>query len=115
MPNRLASAAMAAVTTLVLVAPAAAQQSVSVTERVFYGDLDLSTPKGARAMYHRIQGAASRACAQSHSPALQRGEAELARCRTTTVHSAVAELGAPLVTARYARNYNDRQTVAAAR
>jgi UrcA family protein len=106
---------MAAVTTLALAAPAAAQQTVSVTERVFYGDLDLSTPKGARAMFHRMQGAASRACAQPHSPALQRGEAELARCRTTTLHSAVAELGAPLVTARYARNYGDRQTLAAAR
>jgi UrcA family protein len=113
MPNRIAIAAVAAVSILALATPGAAQQTARVSERVRYGDLDLATAGGARAMFHRMQAAVSRACAQSHSPALPRAEAELAKCRSATLRSAVADLGSPLVAARYAQS-NDRRQMAAA-
>jgi len=95
---------------------AAAQQPVRVTERVIYADLDLSTAKGAQVMLRRVKAAVARICSQTRSPVLVRSDAEVARCRSVTLQSAVASLDAPLVTAEYARVGNPRpMTTAAAR
>ena len=94
---------------------AAAQQPVRVTERVIYADLDLSTPKGAQVMLRRVKAAVARACSQIRSPVLVRSDVEVARCRSVTLQNAVANLGAPLVTAEYVRLGNPRPVITAAR
>jgi UrcA family protein len=70
---------------------------ISVT--VGYGDLNLASEAGAKAMVIRIQSAARRACGDAPDFRDLSRVAFYARCRSDTVARAVRTLDSPLVTA----------------
>lgn len=115
------SAALAAAVLSSLGAPSSVEAGprdrprTPVADRVLYGDLDLNTVAGARTMYLRINGAASRACALPNTPVLETAPAEVRRCRGQALARAVRKLDAPLVTAEYGRLYPQSPTVSAQR
>jgi len=85
-------------------AAARAEPPVTVVQaHVPYGDLDLASTEGARAMLGRIHVALDRLCAEPVSPLLPRAAAEVYRCRTSLMARSVAQLNAPAVTREYAR------------
>jgi UrcA family protein len=78
----------------------AADQDISVI--VKYGDLDISTPDGAKSMLQRIVQAARRVCAPDANLADLPGLGDwLKYCVSTRVSGTVSRLGAPIVTAAY--------------
>lgn len=87
-------------------APAQAGDLV-ITEnvRVQYGDLDLSSERGAETMMRRLDRAATRACGGAVEPGpiavRARQQRALDACRSQALDRAVAELAAPIVTAIY--------------
>ena len=94
---------------------AAAREPASA--RVFYGDLDLSTPQGAKAMFRRIRVQAESLCQPSRSPVIVPGQrpADNARCRADAVQRAVLRLQAPMVTAEYDRSLGQARILTAAK
>jgi UrcA family protein len=65
---------------------------------VNFGELDLSKPAGAEALYKRIKRAANVVCGGYSSP-MSWNFAEKNRCIQTAVDEAVAKVNAPLLTA----------------
>jgi UrcA family protein len=66
----------------------------SVTHPVGYGDLDISTAKGAKTLYLRIRYAAETLCENAATWGKKEGEA----CVNKAVNDAVARVNAPLLT-----------------
>ena len=66
----------------------------SVTHPVGYGDLDISTAKGAKTLYLRIRHAAETLCENAATWGKKEGEA----CVNKSVNDAVARVNAPLLT-----------------
>src|SRR5271155_3721011 len=74
--------------------PAASTTNQTVTYPVRYGDLDVSTPQGARTLYLRIRYAAETLCESAATWGKKEGEA----CVQKAVNDAVARVNAPLLT-----------------
>lgn len=66
----------------------------SVTHPVGYGDLDISTAKGARILYLRIRYAAETLCENAATWGKKEGQA----CVNKALNDAVARVNAPLLT-----------------
>jgi UrcA family protein len=66
----------------------------SVTHPVGYGDLDISTAKGAKTLYLRIRYAAETLCENAATWGKKEGEA----CVNKAVNDAVVRVNAPLLT-----------------
>ena len=64
------------------------------------GDIDLSTPAGARKMLARIRRASQKVCLADEGGYIFLGQG-IARCEEETTAGAVAKLNAPVVTAVY--------------
>ena len=73
----------------------------SVTHPVGYGDLDISTAKGAKTLYLRIRYAAETLCENAATWSKKEGEA----CVNKAVNDAVARVNVPLLT-----QYNQLRT-----
>ena len=73
-------------------APATTQ--ATVTYPVGYGDLDVSTAKGAKTLYLRIRYAAETLCESAATWGKKEGDA----CVNKAVNDAVARVNAPLLT-----------------
>lgn len=94
-------AALAA--TAVLAAANGALAASLTSSRVYYGDLDLSTPRDAQLMLKRIHATAEQLCAPIRSPVIVPAQrpADNARCKLEAIQRAVASLNVPLVTAEF--------------
>lgn len=92
-----AAAAVAAA----LMAPAAAAQSAeprSIT--VYYGDLDLSRAEGVNTLTGRLDRALDKVCGSTREYATSM-RIMIARCRTTALTNAIADIDMPLLTEVY--------------
>jgi UrcA family protein len=100
--------AIAAALSAIALAPAAFADTGSkdVSVRIAYGDLDMSTAKGASTLLKRIQGAARAVCKDSieRSPLSPRAETQ---CRRNTVGAVVAQLDIGTLTAAWNRVQQD--------
>jgi UrcA family protein len=92
-------------TTLVVVAAAsstgqtlAAEPGDRLTKKVTYGDLNLESQEGAKALYSRLRFAAQEVCFPFESRELSRQGAWRA-CFNEALESAVANINKPLVSA----------------
>lgn len=97
-------ATIAAFASFALLPAAAAQTGVeNVSVRVAYGDLDMSSMKGAQTLLKRIEGAARKVCRDTirRSPLKPRSDSE---CRRDTVGSTVAQLNITTLTAAWNKN-----------
>jgi len=74
--------------------PFTSTSNSSVTHPVGYGDLDISTAKGAKTLYLRIRYAAETLCENAATWSKKEGEA----CVNKAVNDAVARVNAPLLT-----------------
>ncbi len=81
----------------------AAQPDDALTKKVAYGDLDLESAQGAKALYARIRSAARGVCAPFESRELSRLPAWQA-CVDNAVESAVARINKPLVSALHSQS-----------
>jgi UrcA family protein len=81
-------------TALALEPTAASTTNWSVTYRVGYSDLDVSTMKGAKTLYLRIRYAAETLCESAATWGKKEGDA----CVQKSVNDAVARVDAPLLT-----------------
>ncbi|MBA4760118.1 UrcA family protein [Sphingosinicella sp.] len=77
--------------------PAAAEPTTEATRVVSYGDLDLATHEGRRALDRRIGIAVRSACGTASSADLV-GKREVRRCREAT-HAAIGPVGAAMQSA----------------
>jgi UrcA family protein len=88
-----------------LALPAAATANpfdVTSTAKAPYGDLDLSTPRGAARMLDRIDAAALKTCGASEFSLRDYQKAvRRTACYRDSLTSAVADLNAPTVTALF--------------
>jgi UrcA family protein len=64
------------------------------TVQVHYADLDLSTEHGALTLYKRIEGAARRVCPSASSLNIRASQLS-ARCVSTAIERAVADVNSP--------------------
>lgn len=94
-------------------AAAADRDEVTVTERVPYGDLNLESEAGARAMLRRLSAASNRVCGghPGVTTDLLRMRSWRA-CRRDSLTSAVAQLDAPYVSRLYAAAHAGRIEIA---
>jgi UrcA family protein len=76
----------------------AAQPADRLTKRVTYGDLNLESPEGAKALYSRLRYAAREVCSPFESKELSRRDMWQA-CVSGALESAVAKINKPLVSA----------------
>ena len=106
-----AGAAMLAVATMTGVPALAHADAADVaTETVRYDDLNLSTPAGVQALYHRIQSAARNVCGPSVVTGTRIVSEGWKDCVSTTVHKAIFEVNKAPLTAYYANHLRDRIT-----
>jgi UrcA family protein len=77
-------------------APALAQPTAPKRVAVAYGDLDLTHPDGARALYTRIRAAARAVCAPARGQGAGQQVAWNA-CRREALDRAVAQLGSEAI------------------
>jgi UrcA family protein len=100
--NQRKSIASIIATTLVVFAAAssalAAQPADRLTKRVTYGDLNLESPEGAKALYSRLRSAAQEVCSPFDSKELSHRGAWRA-CVDGALEAAVAKIDKPLVSA----------------
>jgi len=96
-----------------LVQPASAETDRVVSVAVHYGDLDLSTARGAEIMLRRIRNAAGHVCGSASHLRWMSLDVHLAyeRCIDEAMTRAVTALQAPRVAQRFAARR--RQNVAA--
>ena len=71
----------------------------SMTVKVSFADLDLSSPAGARSVLNRIHAAASTVCGSEPDIRLLERSAVYHSCMKATIGRAVASLDSPVVTA----------------
>lgn len=103
--------ATALATTVATPTPALAGSAPSVTVR--YGDLDLSRPEGARALYTRLQAAAQRVCDAGNPGLAARRAARL--CSVETLDAAVTAARSAHLDALHATRRAPANRVIAAR
>jgi UrcA family protein len=83
-------------------AASAADDSAGVrTMRVAYGDLNLATEQGSRALYARIEAAARQVCAPDDPRNLEAFAAARA-CKARAIARAVNDVHSPMLAAAYA-------------
>jgi UrcA family protein len=100
MTTKLTLIALAATAALGFVSTAqAADDSSTVSVRVSYSDLNLSSPDGAKAVLRRITQAAKGICGAEPSSADLGGRWAYSRCVKQIVDHAVTSLDQPMVTA----------------
>ena len=85
--SRMLSAVAALATASLFVVPTVASAETAPSVRVHYGDLDLASPAGAKALKRRISRAASQVCGDLPSRDL-RVIAEVEACRAETIAAA---------------------------
>jgi UrcA family protein len=73
------------------------------TRVVHYGDLDLSTDRGIRTLYRRIEIAARAVCGEAERPESLLPTASFRSCTAGAIDSAVAKISRPALTAYYER------------
>jgi len=73
-----------------------------VSVQVAYGDLDLSSPAGARTMINRLRSATRKICGDEPAPMQIAMILRHKSCFSTTMTQAVASLDHPVVSAAYA-------------
>jgi len=96
----LAPAAFAVITATAAAAPAAADVPDGfASQRVKYGDLDLTNPVGVNALYNRIRSASKVVCAPLSSRAVLVQLYD--DCLTQAMSHAVADVKQPALTALY--------------
>jgi len=96
--NKLALAGLLAVS-MVGVAAAMPPQAAEIKKiDVVYSDLNVNRPAGARALYRRIEVAATRVCGKADVRRLTM-KAEHTACYEQAVYNAVQDLDMPLLTA----------------
>ena len=71
------------------------------TMRVRLGDLNIREEAGAQVALRRIKAASSDFCGEGQVYRSVEGTTNIRKCRKTMTDKAVAQLGAPLVTALY--------------
>ena len=79
----------------------AAEDIVVGVEKVSYGDLNLATEAGAKALYGRLRHAASRVCTIQGSVLMDGWRL----CYEKALNSAVASVNEPLIAALHNRSY----------
>lgn len=96
-----AACLLGAATGAAAAATAAGDSAQVRTTRVAYGDLNLATAEGSRALYARIESAARQVC----GPYDARNLAEVAAaraCQARAVAQAVSDVHSPMLAATYA-------------
>jgi UrcA family protein len=68
------------------------------SETVKFGDLDLTTERGATRLFERLSLAASRVCSEPNEGYLPVMRIQLMQCRNQAIGTAVGALDAPAVT-----------------
>jgi len=81
--------------------PAAADSFDPPTVVVKFGDLDVSHPLGATALYHRIRAAAGNVCSSFEQFPGLKGKMQLDACVDKAVGDAVLKVDEPALTAVY--------------
>jgi UrcA family protein len=84
---------------------AQASDQTAPTKTVKFADLDIQTPEGAKALYHRIRVAANQVCETKDRDPVMR-EAKPA-CVDTAIDNAVKKVNAPYLTALRFGNANN--------
>jgi len=101
---------------LVAGAPSAIAQTDAASIKVPFGDLNTSTPAGAKALLHRIHNAAMEACGSDDGISAEARRYEFLPCVNRATTDAVSKVGNPMVTALYqGQNPSDAIVVAKAR
>jgi UrcA family protein len=77
----------------------------ALTKKVTYGDLNLDSEQGAKALYNRLRSAAKEVCAPFESIELAR-RIVWQTCVDHAVTSAVEQVNRPMVTAVHNRSVN---------
>lgn len=85
---------------------AAANSSDTFTQTVKYGDLDLSTPQGATALYRRITTAARNVCGALHIDTWNyAARSQATACVHKAIADAVTKVNQPALFVVYNENY----------
>ena len=63
---------------------------------VRYADLNLQSPEGVSALYHRLAAAARQVCPTTYTPDLHAQELSQ-RCQRTAIEQAVRTIGSPML------------------
>jgi UrcA family protein len=85
-------------------APALAEPDAPQSVTIRYGDLDLSQPADASALYARIRSAARQVCAAADAPGAAR-RVEWSACRREAAERAVTALGSEAVARLHAARH----------
>ena len=97
------AACIAGLITAAIAAPVSAEPPMTrVSESIGYGDLDLSTASGARALYMRLEAATDRVCAQPTDGVFPRAAAAVWKCSQDTLARSIAQVHSPQLRAEYA-------------
>jgi UrcA family protein len=83
----------------------AAEPSQRLTKIVHYGDLNLDTEQGARALYARLRGAARQVCSPLESIEMG-GRQQWKACVNDAVANAVAQVNKSMLSALHAQVVN---------
>ena len=94
-------------------APAYASPTSETSMAVHYADLDLTSQRDAKRMLRRITRAANDVCGDRQLHVNRFGVRAFRDCRAETIAAAVRSLGAPAVTAEYARVHGVEPTILA--
>jgi UrcA family protein len=86
----------------------AAEPGDLLTKTVAYGDLNLDTPQGAKALYGRLRVAASTVCSPLEGRALS-NQASWRTCYNRAIAAAVLQVGNVRVTALYDATANTKR------
>jgi UrcA family protein len=84
---------------------AASEPSNALTRAVAYGDLNLASDQGAKALYGRLRFAAEQVCASFESPDLSQQRLQQ-NCVDNALESAVSKINNPLVSALQDQSLN---------
>jgi UrcA family protein len=87
----------------------ASEASQPLTKKVTYGDLNLDTESGAKALYARLRYAAKYVCSSYESKELSRQKVWQI-CVNNALASAVQQINKPMVTALYRPSVNGSST-----
>jgi UrcA family protein len=102
MSRKLASLFAALAVAVAISAPASADvHGRKITQRIAYGDLDLSQPAGVKTLTYRMNVAVDRICGRTSDSASLHIRREIKACRAMATADIVAVIDAPLLTAKY--------------
>lgn len=80
---------------------AAASDTVTQSITVSYGDLNLSNPAGASALYQRIRGAARKVCTVAGESPYEVQDLDKRQCILDAIDKAVMKVNSPVLVAMY--------------